>query len=142
MLPFHVYCDQPEALLVELSDGRFQAVTHESLSPFMVGYNYVLVEAPLAEFLHRLGLERVQFEPAVIWDPASKSEITTHVRLRIGQFFTTSQINDLALEGPRLLALGDQYCFVSPALKELLQQSPFSYLRFSEGLSEFAAHAT
>ena len=142
MLPFLVDCEQPMPPLFELADGRFQRVTDEPLAPYMPGYQFLLVEAALAEFLDDLGVERVKFERAILWDPATQSEVTTHVRLRVEQFFDANLLSDLALDGLRLLTMNDQYYFVSSALKAELERSPFSYLRFSEGLSKFAAEAS
>ena len=107
----------------------------------MPGYRYLLVERPLADFLKEVGVERVQYEAAVIYDPSSKEELTSHVRLRVGQFFTAGQLKDLDISGTRLLTMNDEYYFASPELKVLLEKSPFSYLRFSEGLKGFAASA-
>jgi len=140
-LPFCVACEQFEPRLYELADGRFQLVEQGALSPFMSGHRYLLTERPLAEFLKRVGLEGVQFEQAVIYDPLSKQEITTHTRIRVAQLFSTEQIKDLNLRGPRLLLMNDEYYFVSPELKVLLEESSFTYLRFSEGLNGFAASA-
>ncbi|MDO8332263.1 MAG: hypothetical protein Q7T36_17495 [Fluviicoccus sp.] len=140
-LPFFVECEQSAPRLYELADGRLQLVEKGALAPFMPGHRYLLVERELAEFLKEVGLERVQYQQAVIYDPLSKEEITTHVRLRVGQLFNSEQIKDINLNGPRLLTMDDEYYFVSPELKVLLEKSSFSYLRFSEGLSGFAGSA-
>lgn len=140
-LPFFVECEQSAPRLCELASGKFQLVESGALAPFMPGYRYLLVEEPLAEFLKEVGLERVQFERAVIFDPQSKNEVVTHVRLRVGQFFTSEQFKDVDLGGPRLLTMNDEYYFVSPELKALLESSSFAYLRFSEGFNGFAAGA-
>jgi hypothetical protein len=135
-LPFHVACNLPAARLFELGDGRLQLIDRAPIAPFMAGHQYLVVEKPLAEFLAVQALERVQQEPAILFDRITGDEIRTHVRLRVGQFFHADQISDLPLEGPRLLTLNDEYYFVSQELKEKLE-GPFPYLRFSEGLGEF-----
>ncbi len=104
----------------------------------MSGYKYLLVENALASYLESLGLERVHFESAVLFDRVTGEEFTSHTRLRVGQLFRDDQISDLALDGPRLLTMNDEYYFVSPELKELLEQGSFEYLQFSEGLNGFA----
>lgn len=38
--------------------------------------------------------------------------------------------------------MGGAFLFVSPLLKQRLEASPFKYLRFTEGLSEFAGQET
>jgi len=136
-LPFLITCQLPAPRLFELADGRFQRIDKTPVSPFMAGYGYLLVEKALAVFLEGLDIERVRFEPAVLWDRGSGEILHTHARLHVGQFFTIDQINDLPLDGLRLLTLGDENYFASSELKSCLEASPFCYLQFSEGLSEF-----
>lgn len=138
-LPFHVSCRQPCAGLFELSDGRFQKIEAGALAPWCQGYGYLLVERTLAEFLAEAGIERVIFQPAIVFDPSTDEEDRSLVRVRVGQFFTSDQIRDLPLDGNRLLTMGDSHVFVSPALKARLDDAGFNYLEFSEGLSGFAA---
>lgn len=141
-LPWHMECDQSEApTLFELADGRFQVMSKGILSPAMSGYQYLLVEKPLAEFLAGLGVERVTFEQATLFYPTTGSEVKTYVRVRVSQFFTSRDIRDLAVDGLRLMTLNDRYYFVSTELKAELEQAQFSYLRFSEGFTEFGASA-
>jgi hypothetical protein len=110
--------------------------------PFCSGHRYLLVEHRLARYLEELQVERVTFEPAVLLNPITKEERYTHTRVRVGQFFRAEELRDLSLEGRRLLALNDQYYFVSPELKAELECAPFQYLQFSEGLNGFGGAAT
>ena len=112
------------------------------IAPLMVGFQYVLANYELCDFLESLDLERVEYIPAILWNRATNEETRTHKRLKVGQFFASDQINDLNLDGPRLLTMDDTSLFVSPDLKELLEASGFECLRFSEGLSRFATGAT
>ena len=107
----------------------------------MVGSGYVLVENRLAEFLRKFPLERVRYEQAIIWHRRTGEEHRTHERLVVGQLFSSDQINDLNLEGCRLLSLGDEHLFASPELAEQLSSGDFPYLRFSEGMKGWAANA-
>ncbi len=136
-LPFNVWCEWPQPLLYELSDGRFQLMDRTPPSPFMAGPQYLLVERALADFLREQGLDRVRLEPAVLFDRATGAEHRDHLRVRIGQFFTADQIHDLAIDGPRLMTLNDEYCFVSEMLMLRLKAAGFPYLQFSLGLSQF-----
>ena len=136
-LPFSVACGLPRPILYELADGRFQLMGRTPPSPFMAGPGYLLVERALADFLRELGLERVRIDPAVLFDRATVTEYHDHARVRIGQSFTPDRIHDLALDGPRLLTMNDEYCFVSEDLMSRLQSAGFPYLRFSRGLSWF-----
>ncbi len=137
--PFYVSCRTSGAGLFELSDGRFQKIEAGALAPWCPGYGYLLVERTLANFLEAAEIERVRFEPAIVFDPSTDEEDRTLVRVRIGQFFTSDQIRDLPLGGNRLLTMGDAYVFVSPALKAGFGDAGFDYLQFTEGLSGFAA---
>ena len=137
-LPFHVYCDLPSCRLLELRDGRFQRIDRCPLSPFLAGYGYLIVEQPLADFLKSQDLHGVTFKDVVLFERSSGTEIFSHTRLQVSQFFSADQINDLQLDGPRLLRLSDEHYFVSPELKAALEESPFKYLSFSAGLEGFA----
>jgi hypothetical protein len=59
----------------------------------------------------------------------------------VQQFFQDRDLPDVPLSGYRILAFSDQYYFVSPGLKDALEARGFEYLRFSEGLSQFAGCA-
>jgi hypothetical protein len=141
-LPFLISCRTPAPTLFELRDGRFQLMEQAPLPPFIAGYGHLLVEHALAQHLQALQVERVNFQPAILYNPVSGQEINTLTRLRVSQLFRPGDLSDLSLEGLRLLTLNDQYYFVSPTLKQELECGAFPYLRFSEGLSEFASSAT
>jgi hypothetical protein len=113
-------------------------MTRGVVGPFVAGHQFLLVEQRLAEFLQQLDIESVTFRTAVIVDPKSGNESRTHTRVIVQQFFRAADIRDLALDGYRLLTMGDEYYFVSPALKGELEAAGFDCLQFSEGLSSFA----
>lgn len=138
MLPFFVSCLEPAAKLYQLNDGRFQMIDKEGVAPLMCGYGYILMEAPLADFIKAMGVERVGIESAVIFDRRRNKEYHTHRSVKVGQSFSSSEINDLNLNGDRLLFMGNEYLFVSPSLKSKLANGLFKYLEFSEGLHGFA----
>lgn len=140
-LPFHVFCSESAIGLYELADGRFQLIEAGPIAPLMVGPGYVLVENRLADYLREFQLERVKFVPAIIWHRRTGQEFRTHERLVVGQQFLPDQINDLNLDGCRLLGLNGEYLFASRELARQLRESPFSYLRFSEGLKGWAGNA-
>jgi hypothetical protein len=138
MLPFLISSTIHSVRLFELDDGRFQLLEAGAIGPFLGGPGYLLVERNLGSFLVQQGVEQITCEDAVLFDRPSGGEFRTHVRIRVGQYFTADQICDLDLTGPRLLTMNDEYYFVSPELRDLLQQTPFTYLTFSEGLTGFA----
>jgi hypothetical protein len=135
-------CKEPQPRLYQLSDGRFQILEGGDLAPLMVGYQYVLVESKFAEYVEVLDLPRLKVVDAVIYDPRRRQEILTHKQLRIEQQFSSDMIRDVDLDGERFLFMDGRSLFVSPLLKQRLEASPFEYLRFSEGLSEFAGQET
>ncbi len=140
-VPFHVSCSQAGVGLFGLADGRFQLIEDGPIAPLMVGSGYILAESSFTDFLRGLQIERVSFEPAIIWHRRTGEEFRTHERIVLGQWFSLDQINDLNLDGCRLLSLNDQYLFASPELAQQMQESPFSYLRLTEGFTGFAANA-
>lgn len=137
MLPFFINSRISPLRLFELEDGRFQLLDDAEISPFLPGYGYLLVEHRLAEFLVEHDVEQIVCEDAVLFDRPSGKEFRSHARVRVKQYFTSEQINDLDLTGLRLLTMDDENYFVSRELKELLQRARFDYLSFSEGLEGF-----
>lgn len=113
-----------------------------ALAPVMVGYEYVLVDSELAEYIEALNLPRLAVIAAVIYDPRQNQEIRTFRQLLISQHFSSDMIRDINLDGERFLLMDGTYLFVSPLLRQRLDASPFKYLRFTEGLSEFAGKET
>ena len=127
-LPYLMTYSHPSPLLFELADGRFHILQNGALPPFMAGYGYLLVEQAFAEFLQQIEVERIAFEPAVLYSPVTGEEFHSHVRVRVSQFFRANDLPDLNLTGLRMLALNDQYYFASPDLKEALEARSFGYL--------------
>lgn len=142
MLPFLIESRVDSVRLYELNDGRFQLLDPAPAGPFLSGPGYLLVERNLGQFLVEQGVERVTCEDATLFDRLSGTELRTHVRIRVGQYFTSDQLYDLDLTGPCLLTMNDEYYFASPDLRDRLQQAAFSYLSFSEGLTRFAGIAS
>lgn len=139
MYPYYVETDDIPVGLYQLKDGRFQLIQDGGIGPFMSGHGYLLVEKELAQYLENLRIERATFKDAVIWDRKNDKEHYSHKEIVLSQHFTSEQINDIDLDGDRILTMGNEYIFVSPSLKEKLENSKFSYLKFSEGLGKFAA---
>ena len=140
-LPYLLSCKHPSVRVFELEDGRFQLIEHGDIGPVVSGYKHLLVEARLATFLRNLKLERTNFEPAAFFVRSTGEQWSSHERVRVGQYFKLDQVQDLALDGHRILTLNDEYYFVSPSLKQALEIAGFEYLVFTEGLSGFAASA-
>ena len=138
---FHVACTVEAPLMLELQNGSIRCVEDKPLPPFVTRYQLVLAEPRLADFLLHLDIPRLRIESVVVHS-ADGGEIRTHHRVRVGQYFTPAQVRDLNLDGDRLLTMNDEYLFVNESLKRKLREAGFEYLRFSEGLSEFAADAT
>ncbi len=139
MYSYYVYTEEIPVELYPLKDGRFQLIRDGKLGPFMSGPNYLLVETKLAQYLENLNVENATFREAVILDRGKNEEHHSHKEVIVRQHFSSDEINDIDLDGDRILMMDDQYVFVSPSLKEKLEKTEFGYLRFSEGLSNFAA---
>jgi hypothetical protein len=138
MYPYHVYTEEIPVELYPLKDGRFQLIRDGKLGPFMSGPNYLLIERKLAQYLEKLNVENATFREAVILDRSKNEEHHSHKEVIVSQHFSSDEINDIDMDGDRILMMGNEYIFVSPSLKDKLEKSEFGYLRFSEGLSNFA----
>jgi len=136
---FHVSCSEPSVPLFRLKNGRFQMTKDGPIAPFMNGFGYILIQPNLAQFVEELDVDRVQFEPAIVWHRGKDQEFGPYLNLRVGQFFNWQMMDELDLSGYKMYSLNDTYLFVSSALKRRLEAGPFNYLCFSEGLSSFAA---
>src|SRR5687767_705827 len=120
-LPYHMSCLESHPQLYQLADGRFQIMEEGDLAPMMVGYEYVLLESGLAEYLEALDLPRLEIIGAVVYDHRKKQEIHTYKQLQIAQRFSSDMIRDINLDGERFLLMGETYLFVSPLLKQRLE---------------------
>jgi hypothetical protein len=136
--PYLVNCLEPSVPLFRLADGRYQLTKDGPIAPFMDGPGYFLVERHLADFLEELDISGLRNVRAVIWHRRIDKEYATHSNLIVDRFFTSSTIDELDLTGNQVYSMDDRYLFVSPELKDRLQCSAFGYLRFSDGLSDFA----
>lgn len=137
-LPYSMSCNESGDGLYQLEDGRFQLISDGPIVPLMVGWNYVLAENALAEFLASRALHGVSLQKAIIFRRRSNEQYDTHKRVLIGRHFEYGDIGSLDLDAEDLLLMDSRYIFVSPELKRELEAAGFQYLRFSEGLSEFA----
>ncbi len=122
--------------LYQLQDGRFQLIKQGPLDSKMVGYKYVLVKNSVADYLHSLGIERVTFKPAIVWNRASDTEDLSYTQVLVNHHFNTEDINDLDIEGSQFLIMDQRYLFVTPGLKSKLEKSSLGWT-FSAGLSSF-----
>lgn len=125
--------------LYQLNDGRFQMIRQGNLSPFMQGVDYILVETKLAKFLETLDISHIEFVDAVVWDRGIDKEYKNYKQLIVRQYFTEENIAHLDLRRLQMYLFGLNYLFVSPELKELLENSEFDYLKFSEGFRNFVS---
>ena len=82
-LPFYVSCGRPGAGLFELSDGRFQKIEAGVLAPWCQGYGYLLVERTLADFLEAAEIERVRYEPAIVFGRSRAADSVAPAERRV-----------------------------------------------------------
>lgn len=132
-------CVGPADNLYQLNDGRFQLIWGGPVAPLMVGFEYILAERSLAQFLSKRHLNEVHFTPAIIFRRATNEEYLTHEQLTVPQLLNDWDGRDIPLSGEGLMLMGKSSLFATPALKLALEHSGFTYLRFSEGLDGFAA---
>ncbi len=132
-------CPSSSPLLYRLQDGRFQIIEPGKLAPIMIGQGYFLAESAFADYLTSLNLPSLRICSAVLHDPHEGQDITGYRELQITQHFSPDWYPDIDLDGERFLLMDSRYVFVSPDLKDRLENSVFHYLRFSKGLDRFAA---
>ena len=135
MHPFHLNISN-DVNLVKLDDGRYQPIRRGLIEPVMIGHKYVLVKKEIAEYFKAIDVERVTYEPAIIWERSTDTEHTDYVRLLINHHFETSQIDDIDISGKQFLLMNNNYVFVTPTLKSELEQSKYDF-QFSEGMTNF-----
>ena len=149
-LPFYISCKTLSPRFFDVSSGRFQQLDRGVVPPFIPGFQFLLVANELGDCLKGLGLEGARFEDAILYDPRTGAEARTHTCLRVHKsldgdirvlhlegYRTLVMDDHYPLDGYRMLVADNQYYFVSPALKEALVGHGFTYLKFSEGFSEF-----
>lgn len=136
MKPYHLDTNNNPVNLYQLDDGRYQMIEQGSISYLIIGYKYVLVSAELFELLKTLNIENISFKEARVWNRKTNEEFE-YQQIIVNQHFMPDQINDINLGGLRFLLMSNQYLFVSPELRAVLEKSKFEF-RFSEGLSHFA----
>ena len=135
MYPFNLsVCNQVG--LFKLADVRYQPIKKGPIDSIMVGHEYVLVQKDIAEYFKSLNIERVMYSPAIIWDRPSNVEYDGYVELLVNHHFCQDQINDLDIDGRQFLIMNNEYLFVTPELKNILECSDFGF-EFTEGLSYF-----
>lgn len=122
--------------LVQLDNGKFQKIKDSELGVLLAGYNYVLVEHSLAEFIRSLSVDGIKFKSAKIWERESNSNNDNYLLMEIGHIFESDKINDLPIKGEAFFLMDKKYIFVTPSLRKKLSKSKFN-LSFSLGLSEF-----
>lgn len=132
-------CNIDSVPLFQLSDGRFQLIKDGPIAPFMCGRGYCLMEKDLTDFLLKLDIPGIGFESATIWHRSHDIEYEGYFNMLVEHFIDNSSLNELDTSGLKFFSMNDTFLFVTPRLKQILTNSPYSYLHFSEGFSEFAA---
>ena len=127
MYPYYVETEETPVKLYHLENGRFQLIQEGKLGPFMSGYDYLLVETKLAEYLENLNVENATFRDVVILNRSKNEEYHSHKEVIVGQHFSSDEVNDVNLDGDRILMMDNQYVFVSPSRTEKLEKTEFGY---------------
>lgn len=135
MYPFHLEINN-ETDLYQLNDGRFQLAREGKIDSIMIGFKYILLDNEIAAKLQNINIERVSFQPAVIWNRKTDTEYTNYQLMTVHRHFDSSNLNDIDLDGKQFLILDNRYLFVTPELKRELEASGLK-LSYSEGFSNF-----
>lgn len=138
MLPHCLTCIAPADDLYELRDGRYQLLSGGTVAPLMTGYRYVLADQEFLENISQAEAEGFATEPAIILNRGKNLEIDTHSKLTIFHNFSSDSINDLDLDGDRLILMDRTYLFCTPSLATNLVELDIPWLNISPGLSRFA----
>lgn len=138
LYPFLVRTKIKPADLYQLKDGRFQIIKQGNLAPLMYGYGYVIVEEKLANYLELLDIPNIDLQKIIIWNRQSNKEHRNYKQILFDQRLFLNQMNDLNIDGVKMIFFDNQYLFVSPKLKQILEKSEFDYLLFSAGFDGFA----
>lgn len=136
--PYFVYTKIKSVNLYQLNDGRFQMIKQGSLALLMCGYQYVIVEDKFADYLDALDIRSIELRKVIIWNRQTNKEFRNYKQILFDRHFSLNQINDLNIDGIKMMLMDNHHLFVSPKLKQILEKSEFDYLLFSEGLSQFA----
>jgi hypothetical protein len=109
-----------------------------NIAPLMCGFGYVIIENKFADYLDLLDIPNIELQKVIIWNRQSNEEYRNYKQILFDQHFSSNQINDLNIDGLRMMFMDNRYLFVSPKLKQILEKSKFDYLFLSEGLDRFA----
>ena len=137
MTPFLVESKIRAVSLYQLRDGRFQMIKQGNLSPFMNGFDYILIDEELAGFLNSVDISHIEIIDAIVWNRETEVEYKNYRQLVVNKYFTEENFQTQNLKGMQMYMYGNGNLFVSPELKELLEKSKFDYLSFSEGYIRF-----
>src|SRR5215204_318441 len=102
MYPYCVESKIPDVGLYPLDDGRFQMIRQERLSPFMYGWDYILVENKPADFLDSLDIPHIEFKDAIVWNRGKNEEYSDYKQLIFRKnikYFTKENIDKLDFRG-------------------------------------------
>jgi hypothetical protein len=108
------------------------------LSSFMAGWDYILIENKLADYLASLDIPQIEFKDAIIWNRGLNKEYFNYKQLIVRKYMTEENFETLDLRGLQMYLFSGNSLFVSPQLKELLEKSEFNFLLFSEGFNRLA----
>ena len=137
MIPFLVESKIRAVSLYQLKDGRFQMIKQGNLSPFMNGFDYILIDKELAGFLNLVDIPQIEIIDAIVWNRETEVEYKNYRQLVVNKYLTEENFKTQNLKGMQMYMYGNGNLFVSPGLKQLLEKSKFDYLFFSEGYSRF-----
>lgn len=135
MYPFHIEI-RNKTDLYQLNDGRYQLIRDAEVDSIMIGHKYILVRDDVVEKIIDTGVERVSFEPAIIWNRKTDKSYSNYQKMTSHRHFDSSNLNDIDIERKQFLILDNHYLFATPELKVALESLELG-LKFSEGFGNF-----
>jgi hypothetical protein len=139
MVPIHVdaRCELPIVQVARLDASGFHVWTPGNFPIIIRGYQHILVQDHLAEFLESHHLFGLAVAPAYIIRLASGERRTDYRELLIDAEVTPETIGSVDVTGKKVWHFDRRYLFVSSELRDALRQPRLEQLSFSEGFSEF-----
>ena len=135
MYPFHIeICNKTD--LYQLNDGRYQLIRDTEIDSIMIGHKYTLVRDDVVEKIIDTGVERVSFEPAIIWNRKINKVYSNYQKMTSHRHIESSNLNSIDIEGKQFLVLDNHHLFATPELKLALESLDLG-LKFRERFGNF-----
>lgn len=124
-------------LLWRTGNSSFRVVQYDEPAEVLTNYDYLLVDKKYETVLRQLE-GQLDFHPVTVTDGVRHLVWENYLEVRIHRSIETDTVQDYIGCGLDIYRFGEQYVFVSEALKAAFEEVSPQGLHFSLGLSEFA----